>query len=1061
MVNLPFGKTLFKNIVREIRSSIGRFLAIFAIIALGVGFLSGLMATTPDMELSVDRYFRASKAMDIFIKGTMGLTRDDAEALKLLPDVEALLPAYVMDTLVRTGDDEVLTGRIYGLPLDRFDSLINRMELKEGRMAQMDNECLVQEGGGSMHFLKPGTTLQITESSADGEMPDPYLIKNFTVTGVVGSPLFLSMEREPSMVGNGRLGTVIYVQDRCFNMDAYTDFFITLKGTENLRAFSEPYHDFVREAAEKIEELGLNRSLIRQADIENLARERAGKLLKEAYEELVSGKALAERELAGARLALDDGWARFAEGEQQIKDGEAELAAGRDRLVAEEKRAAEEFRSAETKIAQGAEELRAARQMLSESRTQLDAAQEQVEKTRNNRFLMLFRRARDGVAQYDQGLADYREGLGLVEKNELELLNGRRELDEGRITAEREFRKAWADIAAAEAELENGRAESSQARRILEAGEAEFSRQRTAAYEQIRDGELGLEEGRRKAEAFAVPTPQWYVLDRNFNVGYVNFKMNAAKISDISKIFPVFFMLVVALVSLTTMTRMVEEERLQIGVLKALGYQKRIISVKYLLYCILTGILGSLAGMTIGFRILPVIVYQAFGTMFHLPPAVTEFNWSLGLLTSALIVGSTLAATIAACFNSMQEKPSALLRPRAPKPGKRILLEYIPFIWKPLKFTYKVSARNLIRHKKHFFMTITGIAGCTALILAGFGLRDSLKDIAYTQYREILQYDLKIELHGQAEWDDVLENFLLSDTSRRWTTVHTESAYVIYGNERTPVSIITPRPGAYLADYITLRDRKTGRAADFDEHSVLLTEKMGEAAGLKAGDLMILEDAQGKRREIPLSGFTENYVGAYCYMGSEAYRDLLGAPPEYETLFVRTGVWDIMAQDDILTEILESSAVQGAEFTSQIQRSYNNLLVSISFVVLLLTAAAGGLAMIVLYNLTNININERSRELATLRVLGFHRDEAAFYIFREITVLSVLGAAAGLFLGAPLHRFIIGVAENPDLMFGRTIAPISFIISAAATIGFSVLVDILMLKKIGGIKMAESMKAGE
>ena len=1029
---LPFGKTYSKTIIREIRSSKSRFLAIFAIITLGVGFLSGLMAITPDIWLSVDRYFRETKTMDIFIKGTAGLTNDDAAALRALPEVETLFAAYVMDTLVAVEDDEILVGRIYGIT-DNQKPPINQIELKEGRFPLTDNECLVQEGGGSMRFLKPETTIQILGSSPEvssGDMPDPYVIKNFTVTGVVTSPLFLSMEREPSQIGNGRLGTVIYINNRCINMDVFTDFFITLNGTENLRAFSKPYHNFVSEAVKKIEELGISRSQIRQKELENFAM----------------------KELLTAGQTLNDGWKRLAEGERQLKDGEAELVLGREKLMAEERQARLEFQNAEAQLSQGVQELSAGRQLLAESKAQLDAVHDEVEETRNSSFRMKFRSAREGVAKYDAGLLQYEEGLRFIEEKERELQDGRRKLEEGRALAEKEFIKARKDIALAASRLAFGKAETAQARRDLE------------------EGELKLEEGRRKANLVSVP--EWYVLDRNFNVGYVSTKINASKIADISRIFPVFFMLVVALVSLTTMTSMVEEERLQIGVLKALGYQKRIISVKYIVYCALTGILGSFAGMLLGFRIIPVIVYRVFSTMFHMPPVVTEFNWALGLYSSAIIMGSTLAATIAACYQSMQEKPSALLRPRAPRPGKRILLEYIPFIWKPLKFTYKVSARNLIRHKKHFFMTITGIAGCTALILAGFGLRDSLKDIAHTQYQEILKYDLKVELHKKAEWDLVLENFLESSASQkadeaasasgsRWIAVHTESVFALYEKERIPVSVITPKPGGNLGDFINLRDRKKARPLDFDEHGAVLSEKLGEAAGLKSGSSIILEDAQGKRREVTLWDFTENYVGAYCYLGPDSYREIFGAPDEYETLLVKTGVWDLKAQDEILAEILASSAVQDAEFTSQIQRSYNNLLVSISFVVILLTGAAGGLAMIVLYNLTNININERSRELATLRVLGFHRDEAAFYIFREITILSILGAVAGLFLGKPLHSFIIGVAENPDLMFGRTIAPLSFVISAAATIGFSILVDFLMLKKISGIKMADSMKAGE
>jgi len=1057
VVNFSFGKIYLKTIIREIRSSIGRFLAVFAIITLGVGFLSGLLVTTPDMELSIDKYFRANNVMDIFIKGTAGLTEYDAKVLKELPEVNDVLGCYVTDAMVQIENDEILVSRIYGLPLENYDSLMNRMELKEGRLPERIDECLVQEGGGSMLFLNPGTTIQIMDTHADDLMPDPYLVKKFTITGIVRSPLFLSMEREPSFVGNGRLGTVIYVHDKCFNMDVYTDIFITLNDTKNLRAFSDPYYDFVKQASKKIEEIGLIHSEFRHRELKYTAEDR----ITQAEDELHSGRELMRIELTEARRMLDEGWAELSAGERRIRSGEAELNEGFERLALEEEQAEQSYRAADLQITLGAQELTAARRLLQESKVMLDAAADQIESVRSNRALMRTRRVQDGVAQYDRGLAEYNEGLLLVEEKEKELLEGQRALAEGLAAAEREFLKAREDIAAAQTRLTSGRAELTQARLDLNEGEAELLRQQAEGEEKIRQGELDLEEGRRIVKENIIPLPRWYVLDRNSNVGYVNFKMNASKISDISRIFPLFFMLVVALVSLTTMTRMVEEERLQIGVLKALGYKKRVISLKYLVYCGLTGILGSFAGMTLGFRFLPVVVYQAFGTMFHLPPVATEFNWSLGLFTSALIIGSTLIATVAACYKSLYEKPSALLLPRAPKPGKRIFLEYIPFFWKPLKFTYKVSARNLIRHKKHFFMTITGIAGCTALILTGFGLRDSLKDIAQTQYQEILKYDLKIELHKEAKWDAVLENFLTNDSGGNWTAVHTENAYVLYHNERVPVSVITPKPGGNLSDYIALRDRKKKRNIDFNENTAVVTEKLGEAAKLKPGDLMTAEDAHGNRKEIKLTGFTENYVGAYCYLGLEAYRNIFGEPGEYNTLLVRTGVRDLKDQDDVLIKILSSSAVQAAEFTSQIQRSYNNLLFSISFVVILLTGAAGGLAMIVLYNLTNININERSRELATLRVLGFYRNEAAFYIFREITVLSILGTVTGLFIGVPLHGFIISVAENPDLMFGRTISSVSFVISAAVTIGFSILVDFLMLKKINGIKMAESMKAAE
>jgi putative ABC transport system permease protein len=450
--------------------------------------------------------------------------------------------------------------------------------------------------------------------------------------------------------------------------------------------------------------------------------------------------------------------------------------------------------------------------------------------------------------------------------------------------------------------------------------------------------------------------------------------------------------------------------------------------------------------------------------MYRLPPFIAQFNWTFGLIACGAVLVCTMGATLYSCYSFLWEKPASLMRPRPPRAGKRIFLESLPFIWRRMKFTYKVTARNLIRYKKHFFMTVIGIAGCTALVVTGFGLRDSLVNIARTQFQDIFKYDLRIELDedGIGAGEEILRTNLAAAEAPRfggYTEVNISNGYIIKGDERISASVVIPDNPETLGDYISLRNRRTGKVPDCTDGSALLTEKLAAVLGLSPGDRFVLENADGRRGELTLTALTENYVGNYLYLGAAAYGAVFGENPSYSTLLVKTGVNDPAIQDGILTRILESDLVTGAEFTSHMQIAYNNLLVSISFVVLVLIAAAGGLAMIVLYNLTYININERSRELATLRVLGFHQNEAAAYIFREISVLSIVGAAAGLLLGIPLHRFIIGVAENTDLMFGRKIAPLSFVFSALITLGFSVLVDLLMLKKIRGIKMAESMKA--
>ncbi|GHU96987.1 ABC transporter permease [Spirochaetia bacterium] len=1095
VMKIPFGKTYVKTIIREIRGSIGRFLAIFAIVALGVGFLAGLLATTPDMKLSADRYFDQTRMMDIFIKGTMGLTEDDVQTLRNLDAVETLLPAYVTDTLVRASTEEVLVSRIYGLPLDRIneDDFLNRMELIAGRMPERIDECLIQQPADYLAALPIGMVLTIlddrntiadresddtvtaTDTDSAHESSDTFSVKTYTVTGIVKSPLFISYEREPSAAGSGQLGAVIYISDRGYALPVYTDFFITLKKARSLNTYSGAYEDLVDAAAEKIKALGEDRSRIRRAEVLAEARETAFALLSNAEQEYITGRNTALAELAGARKKLDDaarkiadGEAELIEAEAELAEGEAEIADGRRALTEELQRTTAELRDNEAALERGEREIAAARRTLAESKAQLDAAKDEVERTRASRSRMSNARAREGVAQYDAGVAEYNAGAATVAENERELREGRRLLEEGQRLLEEGRLKAEAEFAAGAAKLKDAAAEIAAgwerlipARTELADGEAEYAAERAKALTRLSEGEAELEEARKKIEEIEIDTPEWYVLDRNANVGYVSFGANAEKIDAVARVFPIFFLLVAALVALTTMTRMVEEERIQIGTLKALGYQKRVIAAKYLIYCGLTALLGSAVGMVLGFQGFPAIIYNAFGTRYHLPPLVTEFNWPFGLISSGIVLVCTMGATVSASYQALHEKPATLMLPRSPKPGKRIFLEYIPFIWTRMKFTYKVTARNLIRYKKHFIMTVTGIAGCTALMVTAFGLRDSMTNIAGAQYTDILQYDLRLELQEGIGWDPILTAFLEGNGARPLDRmeVHRESGYVTDGKERVSVILYVPRHSEALGEFITLRNRKTKTRPEFTDTAVIITEKAAEVLNARVGDSITVEAADGRTRGFPLTGITENYVGSFVYLGQESYRQAFGEIPSYPILLVRTGAATTAEQDEAARAVLSSDTVASAEFNSRTQESYTKLLASISLVALVLIAAAGGLAVIVLYNLTNININERSRELATLRVLGFHQGEAAAYIFREITILSIVGAMAGLLLGLPLHAFVISVAENPDLMFGRDIAPISFVLSAVITLLFSALVDLLMIPKIRNIRMADSMKA--
>jgi putative ABC transport system permease protein len=840
---------------------------------------------------------------------------------------------------------------------------------------------------------------------------------------------------------------VLYTGEAAWALPAYTDMFITLKGARELLSFSDPYQALVDAGVKTAEELGMIRAPLREAEVLAEARERGQERLTAAEAEYRAGREDARREFAAAKKRLDDA-------EREMAAAPAQLASGRERLEEERQRVMAELAANEEALRRGEEELSQGKTLLAEAKIQLDANREQVEQIRSSAMLMRNKRAREGVAQYDQGLAQYEEGLVRILREEERLEEGKRLLSEGRAAAESGFIAVERELLRREAELERGLKE-------LPAGRREFEERRRQVEAELALAEQDIREGWERLQNPELPESRWYVLDRNSNVGVVAYEMNIRKIADLSRIFPLFFMLVAVMVVLTTMTRMVEEDRAQIGALKALGYRKRVIAAKYLLYCGITGLSGSVVGILAGSRLLPLIIYNAFDSIYRLPAPVLPFNWPLSLAVSALFVLCSGGAAMAACYRSLREKPAALLRPKTPKPGKRIFLEYIPPLWRSLKFTYKITARNLLRYKTHFIMTVTGIAGCSALMLAAFGLRDSLVDIAHTQFLRIQKYDLRIELREGAEPDRILADFL--ERQEAWTALQSASGSVsgenAAGRSRYSAAIYVPQNAEALGAFISLKNRKQNRSLDFPDDAVIITEKIAELFGTRVGGEIGLEDISGKRVELTVTGITENYVGLPVYVGKESWEKLFGRAESFPLLFVKTGIRDRAAQDESAAEVLSSEAVAGVEFTSAAQESWNRLLFSISFVVLVLIVAAGGLGAIVLFNLTNININERARELATLRVLGFRRKEAAYYIYREISILTVIGAAAGLGLGILLHSFIISVAENPDLMFGRTIAPASFALSALFTLLFSALVDILMLGKITRINMAESLKS--
>ena len=981
-------KAYAKNILRSVKGTFSRFIAIFAITALGVGFLAGLLTTTPDMRTTIDRYYDEYDMMDIYMKSTWGFDEDDIAAVRETHGVQTVMPHYVTDVMAIVGEEaegNATTARLYGLPLG--DLTLGKMELVEGRLPESPDEIVAEKGNGMFASLELGTTITLTPEK-DEELSDTYAETTLRVVGIVTNPYYMSIEREGSSVGNGRVGVMVYGLEELYApLEVYTDLFVTAVGAKEISTYSKEYASIIDALTDALEATGNTRTEIRVADTK-----------AEAFAEIDENEAEYRRERADAEKELADAAQKIADAEKEIADAKVEIADGRQTLADNRQTLADnraEYESQLETFNKSAAMIPPA--MLASFQAQLDAAKAQLD---------------DAEKQLDDAEAELNK-------------------------AEQELRDGEAELAEKKAEYLDAKAEA----------EAEFA-----------DAEAKIADAR--AEVDELEMPEWYVLDREKTVSYVSFDANALKIDAIAKIFPLFFFLVAVLVSLTTMTRMIEEERTQIGILKALGYSRGAIIGKYILYAGVSGLLGSAAGLAIGLYIFPVIIWGAYSIMYTFPPIMILFVPSIALGSSAAAIACTLAATLWAGAHILSEKPAALLLPRAPKAGKRVFLEHIRFIWKRLGFNQKVTIRNLFRYKKRFFMTVIGISGCTALLVTGFGLRDSIGDIVNKQFYDIYRYNLTVTIGDEETpeldaWLDDTQN--VSDYLR----VHSEYGTIYVGDESLEVNVTVPEETEKLLDFIRLRERVGKEAIGFDTEALVLTEKMASLLGLSAGDTCVIENDDGMRATFTVTGVTENYVESYAYMSEAMYRAAFEKEPEYSSVLAKSTAIDLAAEDIQSTALLDMDGITAVSFSTSMSASFENMLDKIDYIVVMLIVCAGLLAFVVLYNLTNINIAERAKELATIKVLGFFDGEVAMYVYRETAALSVIGTAVGLLLGIALHRFVVFTAEMDTIMFGRDITALSFALSALITLIFSALVCLFMAKKLKDIDMVESMKANE
>ena len=795
------------------------------------------------------------------------------------------------------------------------------------------------------------------------------------------------------------------------------------------------------------------------------------------------------QQLAATRSELESGLAAVENGLSQLSQKESELNAGREQITAgqaeidagwiqiqeqENTLAASkaEIEAGEQELEKGQKQLKAAKKKLSKAQKEIDSNAEtlaagQAELDANVAKL------NDSEAQYASGLEQYHSGARQIAENEAKLTSGEQEIAENEAKladGEKEIADNEKKLADGEKEITDNEKKLQDAAKDLKKGEKdladgkkEYEDAKKDAEDEIAENQQKLNDAKKELEDLEMP--EWMVTDREDLPEYTDYGDNADRLRNIGQVFPVIFFLVAALISLTTMTRMVEEQRTQIGTLKALGYKKSAIAAKYICYAFFATLLGSVLGMLIGEKIIPYIIITAYGIMYHNVANTISIDYQPGfaLIASAASVVCTVGATLFASGKELQETPASLMRPPAPKEGKRVLLERFTFIWKHLSFSWKSTIRNLFRYKKRLIMTVFGIAGSMGLMLVGFGLQDSISDIAAIQYRELQHYDGMVIEDSDAteeEHAELFEYMKENEQIAHCNRVQMTKISAPKGSSNISIYLFVPESLSEFAKDVTLKNRITGETYELTDEGAAISEKTASLLGLKVGDMIPLKKGD-KEYKVRVAVITENYMSHYLYMTPRVYEQTFGEKPEYENI-VFTMQED--CKDDLEmagSRILANPGALSISYTSSLASQVDRMLSTLDAVILVLIVSAGMLAFVVLYNLNNINITERQRELATLKVLGFYDGEVSQYVLRENVILTVLGIMFGAVFGILIHRYVITTVEVDAVMFGRNIKPLSFLYSGILTSIFSIVVNGVMHFKLKTIDMVESLKSVE
>lgn len=1195
-------KALRKDFYMEIRKSMGRFLSIFFIVAIGCAFFAGIRSSEPDMRYSGDAYFDRKNLMDLQVISTMGLTDEDVEAIEKLDGIEKAEAGYSVDALCTEGDNQIVMHVMSLLPS------MNQVQVENGRLPEKSDECVVDADFLSKSTLKIGDRVTLS-SGTDKPVTDSLKEDTFTIVGSVSSPCYIGFQRGSTTIGSGNISAFLCVPEESFCMEVYTEIYAQVKGAEKLTAFTDQYDQRIDSVMKEVEAIKEEREKARYDEIVTEASEKladAEKEITDAEAELEQGKAEAQEKLTAAREKLENAQKELEQAKKELASSQAKIASSKEEL----EQAQKELNESSGKIAAGEKELNEKsialatlkeqkdtlqgqlaaleqqKEELSGQKTTLEAQKRTLQEGQKNLLdtqavlqqqisrlkaekedlnaegirlseeketlqkeyeelksqyeasgdTEILKQVEAKKAQLDEVNAKIAENSAKIEQNKTlletvesqmdpleeklvqmkngleqtetalekisaglsEIEAGQEQMQTGLTQMESYISSGEFQLQAAREQLESGKNQILSGQRQIEDAKkriADGEEQIQAGIKQIQDGETGLadgwieyQDGERQANAEIadgeaqiadakvqladakkeieqIEKPTWYIYDRSHLPEYSGYGDNADRMKAIGEVFPLIFFLVAALISLTTMTRMVEEERTLIGTLKALGYSKKSIAAKYLGYAVLATLTGGIFGVMIGEKILPYIIITAYKIMYrHLPDVEIPYNLYYGVLACVAALLCTVAATIFSCMKELKEQAAELMRPPAPKQGKRVFLEYIPFLWKRLNFTWKSTVRNLMRYKKRFFMTIFGIGGCMGLMLVGFGLKDSISSIVPLQYEDIQLYDGNVILQSDVTMQEKQEVYeALEKNSQVVATAEDllQKITIEHDGVSKEVYLNVPENVEKFSDFVVLQDRTTKEKYQLTDKGAVLTEKMAKELGVSAGDTVTIKEENEKERTVKISQICENYMSHYLYMTPAVYKAAYGKEPEYNSIYYRTEGRTTKEAESVGEAALKLDGALSVSYTTELRQQVDDMLQSLDIVIVVLIISAGMLAFVVLYNLNNINITERKRELATLKVLGFYDKEVTEYVYRENILLTLIGSVFGMLLGKILHRFIIVTVEIDSVMFGRNIITISFVYAFLLTVVFSLFVNGVMYFKLKKINMVESLKSVE